>query len=180
MSIKQRVLDRIYIINEDRKESTKIVSAFMNKTSAKGKRTHTDGTGLYLHGHKIAWHGEGGAIHATLAGWGTTTTRDRLNTLTRHVHGRAMFSQKGGVQHYDGKPIGAHDHVTIRQSLRENVEPINELSKKTLNSYIRKARDSKMVSWELNDIKTLKKRNKGIGRAFYRLGNPKYTKEDFR
>jgi len=128
---KMKLKEEVEPINEDRVESTKVVKAFLNKTSAKGKRSHTDGTGLYLHGHKIAWHAENGAIHATMAGWGTTTTRDRLNTLTRHVHGKAMFNQKGGVQHFDGKPIGSHDHVTIRHGLKEDLKnPKTKLGKK--------------------------------------------------
>jgi len=117
-------------INEERKESLKVVGAFLSGKPAKAARSHTDGQGLYLHGHKIAWHGDEGKIHATLAGWGTKTTRDRLNTLTRAVHGASHFHQKGGVQHYKGNPIDSKDVVQIRETSMVD-EVLKVLNKKT-------------------------------------------------
>ena len=54
--------------------------AFINRTPASQGNTHTDGATLFLHGNAIARHGEHG-LEITLAGWNTTTTRERLNGL---------------------------------------------------------------------------------------------------
>lgn len=112
---------------EERKESTKVVSAFLKGMAHKEARSHTDGTSMFLHGNKIAWHGDNGAIHATMAGWGTKTTRDRLNTLTRALHGSDHFHQKGGVQHYKGNPIGANDVVKVRESTDKEIKEENSM-----------------------------------------------------
>lgn len=71
-----------------RKITESIVSAFLNRQRKSNGNTTTDGDSLYLHGHEIARHGyangaqsfEGGTrgIYISLAGWNTTTTRDRL------------------------------------------------------------------------------------------------------
>lgn len=120
--------NKIIELIEERKESVKVVGAFLKGMPAKAARSHTDGTSMFLHGHKIAWHGDNGAIHATMAGYGTKTTRDRLNTLTRAVHGSAHFHQKNGVQHYKGNPINSDDVVQIREGkpeLKEENDMVN-------------------------------------------------------
>jgi hypothetical protein len=65
-----------------RKESKEIVSAFLERKARRGKRTTTDGEEILLFGNRIAWWA-GNQIAVTLAGHGTVTTRDRLNTLFR-------------------------------------------------------------------------------------------------
>ena len=70
-----------------RKETHKIASAFIARKPARAARTTTNGTVLRLHGNDIAWHlpqdTETGLndIAFTLAGWGSVTTRERLNGL---------------------------------------------------------------------------------------------------
>lgn len=95
-----------------RKESVKIAKAFLARKAAKAARTSTNGTTLWLHGHAIAWH-ENGEIKATLAGWGTVTTRDRLNTLSRIMGKGARFNQSKGWQYFDGQEIATGDVVTL-------------------------------------------------------------------
>lgn len=95
-----------------RKESIKIARAFICRTAASAARTSTDGTTLWLHGHAIAWH-ENGEIKATLAGWGTVTTRDRLNTLSRLMGKGARFKQSKHCQYFDGQEISTGDIVTL-------------------------------------------------------------------
>lgn len=96
-----------------RKESMKIARAFLNKEKAGAARTTTDGSAIYLHGNKIAWHNPDGTISATLAGWGTVTTRDRLNTLTRLMGKGAQFSQMRHAQYFAGEEIDPRDVVTL-------------------------------------------------------------------
>ena len=111
-------------LDEERKESVKIADAFLAGKSAKGKRTYTDGKSVYLHNNKIAWHGEGGKVHMTHAGWGTTTTKERLNTIaTRIGHGRPFYHKKH-VLHHDGKEISDRDVITFDR--KTNEETINE------------------------------------------------------
>jgi hypothetical protein len=96
-----------------RKESTQIARAFLAKQKARAARTTTDGEALYLHGNKIAWHNPDGTISATLAGWATVTTRDRLNTLTRLMGKGSMFSQMRHAQYFGAEEIGPRDIVTL-------------------------------------------------------------------
>jgi hypothetical protein len=77
-----------------RKESRVICEAFARGIPARAARTHTDGQHLFLHGNMIARRDDDGNIWATMAGWGTVTTRDRLNTLCRVMNLRAGFYQK--------------------------------------------------------------------------------------
>lgn len=96
-----------------RKESVKIAKAFLSGRPAKAARTHTNGTTMWLHGHAIAWRKADGTIEATLAGWGTVTTRDRLNTLSRLMGKGARFNQARHCQYFDGAEISSHDVVTL-------------------------------------------------------------------
>ena len=64
-----------------RKETYKIAEAFRRGASARGARTETDGTHVWLHGNLIAWRKSSGTICFSLAGWPTVTTRERLNGL---------------------------------------------------------------------------------------------------
>jgi hypothetical protein len=66
-----------------RKESLKIACAFADGVAASAARTRTDGHAVYLHNNLIAQRHPDGSIWVTLAGWGTVTTRDRVNTLCR-------------------------------------------------------------------------------------------------
>ena len=49
-------------------------------------------TELHLHGNTIA-RKRGGKIHLSLAGWGTMTTRERLNTLLNEMNSMVRFHQ---------------------------------------------------------------------------------------
>ena len=97
-----------------RKETKKIAAAFLAGKPAAAARTKTDGTTLWLHGHAIAWHEAGGVIALTLAGWGSVTTRDRLNGLCQLAIGKRPFGQRDFVQHFDGQPISPREIIQIR------------------------------------------------------------------
>lgn len=135
-SIKEEILD---VIIEERKESGRVVDAFLARKSIKGKRTHTDGKALYLHGNKIAWHGDDDSVHATMAGWGTVTTRERLNTLANRL-GAPRFSQRKGVQYHGDKEIGSHDHVVLKAPKQEKLIESHEYSKSAVDKAIKNSR----------------------------------------
>jgi hypothetical protein len=68
-----------------RKESLKIARAFAAGVAASAARTRTDGQAVYLHDNLIAQRGTDGSIWVTLAGWGTVTTRESVNTLCQRA-----------------------------------------------------------------------------------------------
>ena len=63
-----------------RKETQKIMSAFLRGEKASAQRTNTDGNSVWLHGNEIVHRGDHNTWF-TLAGWPTVTTRDRINGL---------------------------------------------------------------------------------------------------
>ena len=81
-----------------RKESLKIACAFADGVAASAARTRTDGHAVYLHNNLIAQRDPDGSIWVTLAGWGTVTTRDRVNTLCRVLGSGVQFYQRDHVQ----------------------------------------------------------------------------------
>lgn len=71
---------------------------------------------LALHGNTIATRFAGGEINATLAGWPTVTTRDRLNALCDAIGQQHKFSQSKNVQYYAGGEIDPDSWIWIRAS----------------------------------------------------------------
>ena len=67
-----------------RNVSRVIAQAFNDRRSKTISNSHTDGEGFFLHGHKIAFWDEdhnGEILSFNMCGWGTVTTRERLNSL---------------------------------------------------------------------------------------------------
>lgn len=85
-----------------RKVTSTIRHAFINRRCATVGNTTTDGHNVWLHGNKILKR-ENGKVYATLAGWGTPTTRERLNGLTSH-----SWTQKDYAQYVDGSPVNEY------------------------------------------------------------------------
>ena len=92
-----------------RHETRRIVQAFMARTPRNEKRTTTDGTSLFLHGNKIAWWEDDRSLRVTMAGWGTVTTRERLNGVMEFFNNTRPFHQKAGEQYMDDREIDPHD-----------------------------------------------------------------------
>lgn len=83
-----------------RKVTETIVDAFLGRKPRSCGTSSTDGTTLFLHGNRIAWHGEqngAAGVFLTLAGWNTTTTKERLRGVLR------MMGHMAG--HVDGRPV---------------------------------------------------------------------------
>jgi hypothetical protein len=113
-----------------RKESLKIARAFAAGVAASAARTSTDGQAMFLHGNRIAQREADGSIWVTLAGWGTVTTRDRVNTLCHVLGSGVRFYQRNHVQRVsfpDGADFDTcpHDHWMIAAAggeIRNGVE----------------------------------------------------------
>lgn len=95
-----------------RKCTRQIVHAFINGKPLKTKNMACDGESIRLHGNLIAWRHDG-AVYVTLAGWGSVTTRERLNGLARVLTGRCAFSQRNHVQYFNDQPIGERDIIQL-------------------------------------------------------------------
>ena len=63
-----------------RKITRRIKEAFHNQKSLSINNTTTNGEAVWLHGNKIIERREDG-LYATLAGWNTNTTKERLNGI---------------------------------------------------------------------------------------------------
>ncbi len=76
----------------------KIANAFYNGKALTVGNTRTDGKAVWLHGNKIIEHRDDG-VYATLAGWNTPTTRERVNGIVN-----AGFHQKDFSPYRNGQP----------------------------------------------------------------------------
>jgi hypothetical protein len=81
-----------------RKETQKIAQAFARGQAAKAARTETDGRTVWLHGNRIAQREDDGSVWVTLAGWGTVTTRERLNGICQELGIPVRFCQRNYSQ----------------------------------------------------------------------------------
>lgn len=95
-----------------RKESEKIALAFYERKPATAKRTATDGETVTLHDNKIAWRNADGSLSLSLAGWPTSTTRERLNAICEVFGYGRPFYQMGGQQYHNDTPITADNTIT--------------------------------------------------------------------
>jgi len=93
--------------------TAQIITAFINGKAKTIKTTRTDGQSIYYHGNLIAWRNEDGTVFCTLAGWGTPTTRERLNALALKLTGRQRFHQHKHVQYYDDRPIDTNEIIQL-------------------------------------------------------------------
>tara|TARA_R110002167_G_scaffold16916_2_gene65477 strand:- start:2745 stop:3077 length:333 start_codon:yes stop_codon:yes gene_type:complete len=87
-----------------RKITQQIKQAFEQGESLKVGNTRTDGTSVFLHGNEIIRRDVSGLVFATLAGWNTPTTRERVNGITG-----MGFHQVGFVACLNGEPVCEDD-----------------------------------------------------------------------
>ena len=87
-----------------RKVTEQIKQAFEQGTPLKIGNTRTNGTSVFLHGNEIIRRDISGLVFATLAGWNTPTTRERVNGITG-----MGFHQVGFVACIDGEPVCEDD-----------------------------------------------------------------------
>jgi len=90
-------------IKNMRQVTKQVKAAFFAGKSKTVGNTHTDGVSVYLHGNCIIHKREDG-IYATLAGWNTPTTRERINGITG-----AGFHQKKRLPFLNGSEVSTTD-----------------------------------------------------------------------
>lgn len=68
-----------------RKLTQEIVNAFLNGNKKTKGNTSTDGQSIWLHGNQIVETNQDGQIVINNCGWGSVTTRERLNGLLSQI-----------------------------------------------------------------------------------------------
>jgi hypothetical protein len=102
-----------------REVTKKIKQAFKQGTSLKIGNTRTDGTSVFLHGNEIIRRDVSGLIFATLAGWNTTTTRERVNGITD-----MSFHQVNFEPCLESQPISSTDwFVKCHDGTKQALQP---------------------------------------------------------
>ena len=95
-----------------RKVTEQIKQAFNNGTSLKVGNTRTDGQTVWLHGNAIVKRDPSGLVMATLAGWNTPTTRERVNGIT----GLGIY-QSNFVPMLNGSEIDSFDWIAATEEV---------------------------------------------------------------
>lgn len=85
-----------------------IKAAFDAGKSCTIGNTRTDGQSVWLHGNKIVERKPDGSLWATLSGWNTPTTRERVNGITG-----AGFYQKDFGAYLNDAPVDPSDWVKV-------------------------------------------------------------------
>lgn len=80
-----------------RKITEKIANAFFAGDSLKIQNTETDGRSVWLYGNEIARRTADG-LEVSLAGWGTDTTRERVNGVLQVFNSNLRIVQRGHEQ----------------------------------------------------------------------------------
>lgn len=68
---------------------------------------------MFLHGNQIAWHAEGGRTGLSMCGWGTLTTRARLNAILEVMQSAWRIIQRGGMQYATNLRTGDVQEVPV-------------------------------------------------------------------
>tara|TARA_R110002020_G_scaffold399683_1_gene609520 strand:+ start:225 stop:518 length:294 start_codon:yes stop_codon:yes gene_type:complete len=95
-----------------RKITETIANAFAQGTNkAQGNTVTVDGK-VYLHGNEIVKRDSDG-LYMSLAGWNTTTTRERLNGIAQVLGLDVSFNQKAFEPYLNGKLIDASNWYKV-------------------------------------------------------------------
>jgi hypothetical protein len=106
-----------------RKVTSRVVNSFLAGGTVSVGNSQSTGDKLLLHGNMIAERMPDGSIMATLAGWPTVTTRERLNGLCESLGLGRPFTQKRHCQFFGWKPISSTETIVL---VRPNGQPVTE------------------------------------------------------
>lgn len=99
-----------------RKVTQQIANAFAQGNKMTIGNTTTEGSehGFHvkLHNNTIALK-NGSGIYMTLAGWNTTTTRERLNGIAQVLGLDASFTQRKFEPYFNGKQVGINQWFKV-------------------------------------------------------------------
>lgn len=97
-----------------RKVSREVAKAFLARTPRTIKNTSSSGDALRLHNNVIAWWFDDDTIKVSPCGFGTTTTRERLNALLQLLGVRGGFHQHRHEQYFGSYKISTYDVIPIQ------------------------------------------------------------------
>ena len=90
-----------------RKVTEDIARAFVNGQKKTVSNTSTDGVSVWLHGHEII-RKDGSDLKVSLCGWGTPTTRERLNGILSIAGYNVRFFQENHEQFVQTADVSIH------------------------------------------------------------------------
>ena len=101
-----------------------VLLAFFQGKPARVVNTETDGTEVRLYGNVIARRNKDGTLMLTMAGWETSTTRERLNAVLifLNLSYEFRFRQRKGRQFFGNVEISSDDEVIIDESGKRVVD----------------------------------------------------------
>lgn len=119
-----------------------VVESFLAGEGRSISTTATNGKILTYHGNVIARKTDSGEIQASLAGWGSVSTRAKLNALCTLAGCGKGFTQRKGVQFYGESPVDVNAWVTLGKPAAAASEVRGRLE------YLREQLRSECISYE--------------------------------
>ena len=117
-------------IDEERKRTANVATAFLAGKAAKQKELQTDGKQVTYHGNVIAKH-MGDEVHVTTAGYGhSPSTRGHINGILNRLGAPTLSQKKGQLMHGDN-PVGSKDWIKVKKTQKIEEDRLDE---KTLTS----------------------------------------------
>lgn len=99
------------------KVSTNAARSFIHRTPRRENNTvvtvQNNFSKMFLHGNQIAWHERDGSTALSMCGWGTLTTRARLNAILEAMQSAWRIVQRKGVQYVTNLRTGDAREVPV-------------------------------------------------------------------
>lgn len=99
------------------KVSTNAARSFIHRTPRRENNTvvtvQNNFSKMFLHGHQIAWHERDGSTALSMCGWGTLTTRARLNAILEAMQSAWRIVQRSGLQYATNLRTGDMREVPV-------------------------------------------------------------------
>jgi hypothetical protein len=90
----------------------RVAAAFLEGKRLRTRNTYTDGAAIFHHGNRIVWRNVMGHVLANMCGWGTVTTRDRINAVADRMGAERVYQTKF-VQFHGAEEIGEHETFAL-------------------------------------------------------------------
>ena len=170
-------------IDEERKRTSAVSSAFLAGKPAKQKELQTNGQEMTYHGNVIAKHA-GDEVHVTTAGYGhSPSTRAHINGVLNRLGAPGLSQKKGKLMHGDTE-VGTRDWIKIKKPTatmsEEQIDEVldSKMSKlrymvKSIGSIVKNRGNLDVDHTDKDARRTLTKRKEGYNLVQKKLGpNP--------
>ena len=170
-------------IDEERKRTSAVSSAFLAGKPAKQKELQINGQEMTYHGNVIAKHA-GDEVHVTTAGYGhSPSTRGHINGVLNRLGAPGLSQKKGKLMHGDTE-VGTRDWIKIKKPTatmsEEQIDEVldSKMSKlgymvKSIGSIVKNRGNLDVDRTDKDARRTLTKRKEGYNLVQKKLGpNP--------